>query len=87
MKNKDSSKYMGGNSSKSKSKANRKRKKISRLKYIFLCGPLQNGVITLPLDGQMVLQNSVAIIGIQLWPLLMADCFWHTCFWHFPGCW
>lgn len=36
MKNKDSSKY---SSSKSKSKADRKREKISRLKYIPPCGP------------------------------------------------
>lgn len=69
MKNKDSSKYMGG------------------LKYIFPFRPLQNEVITLPLDGKMDLQNSLAMFGIQLWPLLMADCFLIACVWHFSGCW
>lgn len=61
-------------SSASKSKAGGE-KNIRKINVHLSEDPSMRGVsivVTLPLDGEMVLWNSSAISGIQLWLLLMA---------------
>lgn len=72
MKNKAFSKSIDG--SVSKSKADRKRKKLSKIN-IHLCEDPSMieafNVVTLLSEEQMVHWNSGAVSGIQLWTLLM----------------